>query len=126
MIQQISIVPGNNSSKDNNSYKYSIASVLFIPTEGAGSPFRIPGTISLESLNTNLMEFIEFLNDNSIMIFSGTLGLVLFFIYLSSAPNPSNTNHSSNNTFNVNFGEGGAGSSSNAPDNSSNNNKSSS
>ena len=103
----------------NNSYGYSLASILFVPTEGAESPFQIPGTISLESLNINLMRFIEFLNDNFSILFTGFLGLVLLslLIYMSSDPNTSNTNPSSKNTFNVNFGDGGAGSNNNQSNN---------
>lgn len=55
--------------KINNSYKYSFTSVLFIPT------------ISSESLNINLMEFIEFLNNNFFIIISSTLVLGLFILY---------------------------------------------
>jgi len=105
----------------NNSYGYSFASVLFVPTissESSPGEFQAEG---LESLSTNLMRFINLLNNNLSILFTGSLGLVLLslLIYMSSAPNPSNTNSSSNNTINVNFGDGGAGSSSNAPSNSS-------
>ena len=108
----------------NNSYGYSLASILFVPIEGPGSPFRIPGTISLESLNINLMRFIEFLNDYFSILFTGFLGLVLLslLIYMSSDPNPSNTNFSSKNTYNVNFGDGGAGSNNHQSNSNSNNN----
>ena len=56
----------------NNLYGYSFASVLFVPI------------ISSESLNTNVMEFIEFLKDNLTIILSSLLGLsLLLFINIS-------------------------------------------
>lgn len=54
----------------NNSYNYSLTFVLFVPT------------ISLKSLNINIVRFIEFLNDNSFIIFSGSLGLNLLSLFL--------------------------------------------
>ena len=93
MIQQRLIVPRNNNSKSNNSYKYnySFASVLFVPT------------ISSESLNINLMRFIEFLNDNSLIIFSSSLGLILLglFILYMNRRNIINTNLSSDNNLSL-------------------------
>ena len=83
-------------------------------------------TISSKSLNINVMRFIEFLNDNLFIIFSVllVLGLFIFMNEKSTNLTNSNTNLSSQNTYNVNFGSGGARSSSNASDNVSNNSSS--
>ena len=52
----------------NNLYGYSFASVLFVPT------------INSESLNTYVMGFIKFLNDNLTIILSSLLGLSLLLL----------------------------------------------
>lgn len=57
-------------SVNNDSYKfnYSFAFVLFVPT------------INLVFFNTNVMKFIEFLNDNLFILLSGLLGLSLLLL----------------------------------------------
>lgn len=44
--------------------------------------FYTISTISLESLNINFTEFMNFLNDNLILIFSGSLGLILLSLFI--------------------------------------------
>lgn len=76
------------------------------------------------NINYSLMKLIYFLNNNFSLILGSLLVLGLF-IYFSDKSNKFNANPESKNIFNVNFGNGGAGSFPNAPSNSSSNNNSS-